>query len=373
MTTTPASARTDIARTEDDWTEPPERVAPHLAAAAAMWQELPGLLPKMVAAPEDFVEADAPMGAIARRLVAIPTVTAPPASGEGEVEELRGVEFTHHFVESPGDGESVRWHYVESGPKDGDPVVFLHGVPDSWFQWHVVMAAISDRHRCIAIDLKGYGQSDKRTGDYRQEGVADQLIALLDTIGVDRFSLITHDRGTPPADHMVAKLGTRVIRYGRGQQHLWHLHPSLHPQEKMFTAPTAPFVLGDARTFTIVGYTALGAKPVDDKLLERTIAEFTYPGINSAVPRYFHSSSFRQEWIERRTRLIAAWRCPVLLLQGSHDPGQPHEFYSDPEVLAMLPKGSGLHLFDAGHFWPFEVPDDAAETIRSFVDGDLDG
>jgi pimeloyl-ACP methyl ester carboxylesterase len=367
MTSTPGSAR--IA---DGWTEPPARVVHHLAAVAAMWQELPHVLPKIIAAPEDFFDAGAPMGEIARRLATIPEVAAPPPSSDGEVEVLAGTEFTHRFVDAPGDGETVRWHYVESGPADGDPVVFLHGVPDSWFQWHLVMAAISDRYRCIAIDLKGYGQSDKRTGDYRQQGVAEQLKALLDTIGVDRFSLITHDRGTPPADHLVADVGDRVIRYGRGQQHLWHLHPSLHPQELMFTAPTAPFVLEDARTTTIVAYTALTAKSVDDELLTRTVAEFSYPGINTAVPRYFNSSSFRQEWVERRTRLIAAWRCPVLLLQGREDPGQPHEFYSDPDVLAMLPKGSGLHLFDAGHFWPFEAPEEAAETIRGFLSGDVD-
>ncbi|GAB3561594.1 alpha/beta fold hydrolase [Amycolatopsis endophytica] len=365
MTSTPTSAPV-----QDGWTEPPARVAGHLAAVAAMWQELPQLLPKMIAAPDDFFDAEAPIGAIARRLAAIPRTTAPQPSADGEVEVLAGTAFTHHFTDAPGDGETVRWHYVESGPADAEPVIFLHGVPDSWFQWHLVMAAISDRYRCIAVDLKGYGQSGKRTGDYRQEGVADQLIALLDTIGVDRFSLVTHDRGTPPADHLVAKVPDRVVRYGRGQQHLWHLHPTLHPQELMFTAPTAPFVLEDARTTTIVAYTALGAKPVDDELLVRTIAEFSYPGINTAVPRYFNSSSFRQEWVERRTRLMPAWRCPVLLLQGRDDPGQPYEFYRDPAVLAMLPEGSGLHLLDAGHFWPFEAPAEAAEVIRGFLDGE---
>lgn len=368
MTMTTTASRT-TSHAPGDWTEPPERVADHLAATAATWQKLPGLLPQIVAAPEEFVDAEAPLGAIARRLVSIPAADPPPSAADGEVEKLLGVEFTHRFVDAPGDAETVRWHYVESGPEDGDPVIFLHGVPDSWFQWHVAMAEISDRHRCIAIDLKGYGQSDKRTGDYRQEGVAEQLIALLDTIGIDRFSIITHDRGTPPADHLVAKLGERVVRYGRGQQHLWHLHPRLHPQEQMFTAPTAPLLLEDARTFTIVAYTALGARPVDAELLERTIAEFSYPGISTAVPRYFHSSSFRQEFVERRTRLIHAWRCPVLLLQGRDHPGQPHEFYSDPEVLARLPEGSGLHLFDAGHFWPFEVPQEAARALRGFLEG----
>jgi pimeloyl-ACP methyl ester carboxylesterase len=45
-------------------------------------------------------------------------------------------------------------------------------MPDSWWQWHYVLEALSDRYHCVAIDLNGYGQSDKRTGDYRQAGVA---------------------------------------------------------------------------------------------------------------------------------------------------------------------------------------------------------
>ncbi|MFC9843704.1 hypothetical protein ACFWFF_25850 [Streptomyces sp. NPDC060223] len=47
---------------------------------------------------------------------------------------------------------------------------------------------------------------------------------------------------------------------------------------------------------------------------------------------------------------------PVLLLQGADDPLQSREFYTDPLGIAKLPEGSGVHLFDSGHFWPFEAP-----------------
>ena len=61
----------------------------------------------------------------------------------------------------------------------------------------------------------------------------------------------------------------------------------------------------------------------------RTMEEFSHPGIYSAVPRYFHSSSFRQEWIDRRTDLIRSWTAPVLLLQGRDDPLQPFGLVAD--------------------------------------------
>lgn len=295
------------------------------------------------------------------------SVAPPVPNKDGDIEMLGSVPALHRFIDSPGDSEAVRWHVVECGPKDADTVIFLHGVPDSWWQWHHVMEALGDSHRCVAVDLKGYGQSDKRTGDYRQSGVATQLIALFDELGIDQFSLITHDRGTPPADHVVARLGERVTRYGRGQQHLWHLHPSLHPQEQMFTSPHAYALLSDAPGLVATGYSLLTERNVALDDLRRTVQEFSYPGIASAVPRYFHSSSFRQEWIDRRSRLIAAWRCPVLLLQGAHDPLQPREFYDDADVLNRLPSGSDVHFLEAGHFWPFEAVKESVEVLAEFV------
>jgi pimeloyl-ACP methyl ester carboxylesterase len=61
-------------------------------------------------------------------------------------------------------------------------------------------------------------------------------------------------------------------------------------------------------------------------------------------------------------------KAPVLLLQGAHDPLQPCEFYSDPQVLNLLPTGNGLHLFGTGHFWPFEAPAETVDTVRNFLD-----
>jgi pimeloyl-ACP methyl ester carboxylesterase len=298
----------------------------------------------------------------------LPDTGPPVANTDGERERLGDVTVEHRFVDAPGDSETVRWHYVQAGDLSAPTVVFLHGVPDSWWQWHYALESMSDEYHCIAIDLKGYGQSDKRTGDYRQRGVATQLESLLDTIGISEFALVTHDRGTPPADYLVGALGDRVTGYARGQQHLWHLNPRLHPQELLFTSAEASAVLTDARRFVATAYTWLTAKPVDTSDILRTIEEFSHPGISTAVPRYFHSSSFRQEWIDRRAELIGSWTTPVLLLQGRDDPLQPNEFYTDPDVLEMLPTGSGVHLFDTGHFWPFEAPEESVAVIRAFVD-----
>ena len=96
----------------------------------------------------------------------------------------------------------------------------------------------------------------------------------------------------------------------------------------------------------------------------RTVREWSRDGIGLTVPRYFLSSSFRKEWIDRRTRLIPAWNFPVLLLQGRDDPFQPFEFYQ--MALEHVPTAT-LHLMDCGHYYHLELPDETEAVIRAFL------
>src|SRR5271155_4298207 len=71
-------------------------------------------------------------------------------------------------------------------------------------------------------------------------------------------------------------------------------------------------IMEDPKRFVVWVYTWITSLPIPDAEMERVIQEFSYEGIVRAVPRYFNSSSFRQEWLERRRRLLGAWKCPVL-------------------------------------------------------------
>lgn len=296
------------------------------------------------------------------RVISLLPVGAPKPNVDGDVELIDGVQITHRFVDVPGESEKIRWHFVEAGA--GEPVVFIHGVPDSWYMWKSQIAAIAGTHRAIAIDLKGYGQSHKGAGDYRQEGVAEQLIALFDVLGLDRVNLVTHDRGTVVADYLAANHPRRVSRYVRGEQHLYHFNPLLAPQESIFLDPLRSHILDMPRMIVAGAYAALARRPVPREELFRTTQEFSHPGIGPAVRRYFNSSSFRKEWIDRRTRLIDAWRFPVLVLQGHDDPKQPREFYVDIE--RHMPDAR-VAFIDAGHFYPLENPEQTTRMIREFL------
>jgi hypothetical protein len=171
---------------------------------------------------------------ITERLKHFESVKPRPGDRDGSTETINGVQFTHHFVQAPGDYETVRWHYVTCGQPNGTPIIFLHGIPDSWFQWHPQMAALSTKYLCVGVDLKGYGQSDKTPGNYTHEGSAAQLYTMLQQVGFNKFYLVTHDRGTVQADFITAKHPESVLGYARGEQHLYHFNPVLAPQGEIF-------------------------------------------------------------------------------------------------------------------------------------------
>lgn len=290
-----------------------------------------------------------------------------PADNEGDTEVLDGVTFTHHFIYGPGDDERVLWHYAECGPANAEVIVFLHGIPDSWFQWYHQMAALSDRYRCIAVDLKAYGQSEKTPGSYRFEEVAEQLHAMLRLIPIEAFNLVTHDRGTVMGDFLTANHSESVLRYGRGEQHLYHFHPSLAPQGEVFRDSPWTGTMEDPLKFVCWTYTFVCNKDVPDRDMERVIQEFSYPGITRAVPRWFNSGTFRQEWIARRTRLLEAWKCPVLIMQGYDSKTQPREFYEKAREYIPNAKDMDVFYLSGGHFWSLESPEETTAGIEELL------
>lgn len=288
---------------------------------------------------------------------------------DGATERLDGVTFTHRFVDVDGaDGEEVRFHYVEAGSAADEPVVFLHGLPDAWYLWHHQMAAFAGDHRCVAFDLKGYGQSSKTEGDYRHEAAAEELVAALDRIGIGRFNLIANDRGSVQGDFIAANHPDRVLRYARGEQHLHHFHPALAPQAPMFRDSPFTGLMADRTRFVVMIYTWISRIELPDDEMRRVIQEFSYPDIDKAVPRYFNTSTFRMEWIARRTRLLDRWKCPVMVIQSHDGLVQPREYYLNardciPNAAEVL-----VRFVDAGHFWMLEDPGTATAYLRELLE-----
>lgn len=85
-------------------------------------------------------------------------------------------------------------HCYEAG--EGPPVLLLHGWPQDAWCWRYVMPLLADRHRLIAPDLRGFGQTDAPAGgSYNGLTIGADAIALLDALGIERAHLVGHDWG----------------------------------------------------------------------------------------------------------------------------------------------------------------------------------
>ncbi|KAF4948808.1 hypothetical protein FGADI_9365 [Fusarium gaditjirri] len=306
---------------------------------------------------------------IAERLADFGPLKPREPDTDGSVEHLGDVAFKHHFVDAPGDYDTVRFHYVSCGDETKTPIVFLHGLPDSWFEWYQHMAVLSqDDYFTVAPDLKGYGQSSKQPGDYRHEGAAEQLAAMLHVAGIEKFYLVTHDRGTVQGDYIAALFPGRVLGYVRGEQHLIHYNPALSSQHDMFLNAPYNGIMDNPQKLALWAYMWFSARQIPNEapMLKRVAQELAYDGVSKAVPRYYNSSTFHAEWLDRRRRLMGKWTSPIVILQGYDSPTQPREWFNLEEIRKFVPRAQVLDVkfVPGGHFWPVESPEETTETIR---------
>jgi pimeloyl-ACP methyl ester carboxylesterase len=109
----------------------------------------------------------------------------------------------------------VALHVVLAGPKDGPPVILLHGFPEFWYGWrHQIDALAAAGLRLIIPDQRGYNLSDRPAdaAAYNLDRLADDVIALADYAGAQRIRLVGHDWGGGAAWWTANKFPERVDR-----------------------------------------------------------------------------------------------------------------------------------------------------------------
>lgn len=120
---------------------------------------------------------------------------------------LPGIE--SRMVDTP----RLKVHVLLSGPSDGVPVVFIHGNASSATFWEETMLALPPAYRGLAPDLRGYGDTeDKLIDATRGYGDwVDDLLALLEVLGVARFHIVGHSLGGAMVWSLIGRVPARVI------------------------------------------------------------------------------------------------------------------------------------------------------------------
>jgi pimeloyl-ACP methyl ester carboxylesterase len=101
--------------------------------------------------------------------------------------------FAHHTIALEG----VSLHYVIAGK--GDPVVLLHGWPQTWYEWRRIMPTLAQRYTVIAPDMRGLGDSSRPATGYDKQSIAADIRRLVHKLGFEQILLVGHDWGGPVA------------------------------------------------------------------------------------------------------------------------------------------------------------------------------
>lgn len=91
--------------------------------------------------------------------------------------------------------KGIKLHYVEKGDPKNPLIVFVHGFPEFWYSWRHQLKEFSKDYWTIAIDQRGYGQTDKPSSisEYHINNMADDINALVKSLG-EVLSILSHTR-----------------------------------------------------------------------------------------------------------------------------------------------------------------------------------
>lgn len=115
------------------------------------------------------------------------------ASQTTGVRQFNAEEFSRSFSHHTARVNDVRLHYVIGGR--GEPMVLLHGWPQTWYAWRNLMPALAEHYTVIAPDLRGFGESDKPLTGYDTATYAEDVYQLVRSLGYQKIFLVGHDVG----------------------------------------------------------------------------------------------------------------------------------------------------------------------------------
>jgi pimeloyl-ACP methyl ester carboxylesterase len=278
------------------------------------------------------------------------------------------MDITHHYFDT---GEVVI-HYARAGT--GDPVVLLHGWPQSWYCWRKIMPALAQRYTVIAPDLRGLGDSSRPLAGYDKRVIAEDIWKLTrEHLKFDQFFLVGHDWGGPVAFCLAATqpaairrlvmLDTAVPGDGSGtfSQHGRRWHHAFHQTADLPEALVAgreEIYLG--WFYRQYGYTAGAIGPEDMAEYLRT---YRQPGALRAGFAYYRALD--QDVAHNQTLLARGkLTMPVLALGGGKAFGRGAGTLESLERVALNVRGGVIE--DCGHWMVEEQPEAVSRAVLEF-------
>jgi pimeloyl-ACP methyl ester carboxylesterase len=275
--------------------------------------------------------------------------------------------FSHHTAQVNG----INLHYVMGG--SGEPVVLLHGWPQTWYAWRHVMPILAQSHTLIVPDLRGLGDSDRSATGYDNRTVATDIERLVRQLQLAPVCLVGHDIAAAIAYECAATYPDLVKRLVVLDGTIPGLVPeqafqfSQHQPTWQFIFHSVPdlpegLVAGRERLylswfFTHKAYQKEAIAPDD---IDEYVRQYAKPGAMKAGFEYYRS--FFENADRNRELAQNKLKMPVLALGGDRSTGM----LMLNVMRAVADDVRGGIVPDCGHYIPEERADYLIQQLLTF-------
>jgi pimeloyl-ACP methyl ester carboxylesterase len=282
--------------------------------------------------------------------------------------------FTDMFASHYIDIGDLRLHAVIGG--EGPPLLLVHGWPQTWYQWRLVMPVLARDFRVIAVDQRGIGLSDIPVSGYDSATAANDMVALMEALGHERFAMVGFDTGMPigyalAADHperldrlvvgegLIAGVSPPIplIVPGPVNERLWHI-----AFNRLGPEVNEALVKGREAVFFGAEYAVAAGKPLPDEIVDYYVDRLaTTPDALRGSFGFYRAIDASGEQNQRRKAKRLS--LPVLVIGGASGVGDgaanTMKLVAD-DVQSVIIPGSG-------HWIAEEAPTEVVAALRQFL------
>ncbi|MQY26661.1 alpha/beta fold hydrolase [Nocardia aurantia] len=279
-------------------------------------------------------------------------------------------EITHHRVEV----NATTLHYVTAGT-GGTPILLVHGFPETWWAFHKLIPLLAEHHRVIAVDLRGFGDSDNGPGEYDSAVSAEDLHQLIGHLDLGPVHLTGQDISGATVFRLATEYPADVLSFtaietglpGFGVEALADVTHGGAWYIGVLAAPGIPEMLLTGREREFLGQFAFSAtSATSDPSTAADIDEFvrTYArpdGWRGAIGLY--RSMLREGPEIKALADVPGLTVPVLAVGA----GGGSFTATSMAQAAPATEVSSVSLHGVGHYAAMEAPDELAKTILEFT------
>jgi pimeloyl-ACP methyl ester carboxylesterase len=279
-----------------------------------------------------------------------------------------------------------------AGDPANPPVILLHGFPESHRTWREVATRLEDRFYLIMPDQRGFAGSDRPQDvkRYKTELLVDDIFGLADALAIERFALVGHDWGGAVAWSAALRGDPRLTRLA--------IINAPHPvvfQKSLIENADQRGASQYISTFRAPGFEKLVEKNGYDWFFEKTfgghvdlakipaaekqqyVAEWSQPGAFNAMLNWYRAAKVMvpppgltvplPDWLLRAFPNVSV---PTLVVWGIKDAALlPIQLDGLDELVEDL---TIVRLPEAGHFAPWEAPDEVSAALGPFLAADAE-